>query len=494
VSTDAVKAAMELAKLVLYLQSHEYLSNIMSQGGLFLNPDIKDKFIEILGEERVLTDKDDLYCYSYDATADIETEIPEIVLLPQTTEQVAEIIKVAARHKIPVYPRGAGTNLSGGAIPLQKGILLSLLDLNRIIEIDKENLTARVEAGVVIQTLVDAADKFGLLYPPDPGTVQTATMGGSVAECSGGLRGLKYGITKDYVMGVKVVLADGSIVNFGGKTVKNVSGFDMKAIFTGSEGLLGIITEILVKLIPKPEARQAMMVLYSDLDKAANTIREVIAGKIIPATMEIIDNVTIRAIEDHKKIGLPVEAEAILLIEVDGIKGAVEQEAKKVKEICLGCGADKIVVAEDDSKREEIWNARRAALPSLVRMRPTAILEDATVPRSKIPEMIKAVREISEKYNVQIGTFGHAGDGNLHPTILTDESNAEEMERVHKAIEEIFDKALALGGTLSGEHGIGIAKAKFMPRQFSEAELNLMKKLKLAFDPDNILNPGKVFI
>jgi len=210
--------------------------------------------------------------------------------------------------------------------------------------------------------------------------------------------------------------------------------------------------------------------------------------------MEILDNVTIRAIEDHKKIGLPVEAEAILLIEVDGIKGAVEQEAKKVKEICVNCGADSIVVAEDDAKREEIWNARRAALPSLVRMKQTTILEDATVPRSRIPDMIRAVREIAAKYNIQIGTFGHAGDGNLHPTILTDENDKEEMERVHKAIEEIFDKALALGGTLTGEHGIGIAKAPFMPRQFSEAELNLMKRLKAAFDPDGILNPGKVFI
>jgi len=459
-----------------------------------LNSVIIEKFIEILGEDRVLTDKDDLYCYSYDATADVVTEYPDIVLLPQTTEQVSEIVKIASQHRIPVYARGAGTNLSGGAIPLKKGILLSMLDLNKIIEIDRENLTATVEAGVVIQSLVDAADKFGLLYPPDPGTVQTATIGGSVAECSGGLRGLKYGITKDYVMGVKVVLADGSIVNFGGKTVKNVSGFDMKSIIVGSEGLLGIVTEVLLKLIPKPEARRAMMVLYSDLDKAANTIREIISNKIIPATLEIIDNVTIRAIEEHKKIGLPVEAEAVLLIEVDGISEAVEKEAGKVREICVSCGADSIVVARDDAEREKIWDARRAALPSLVRMKPTAILEDATVPRSRIPEMIRAVREIAAKYNIRIGTFGHAGDGNLHPTILTDESDKEEMERVHKAIEEIFDKALSLGGTLTGEHGIGIAKAPFMPRQFSEAELNLMKKLKHAFDPDDILNPGKVFL
>ena len=459
-----------------------------------MDPAIIDQFIGLLGEDRVLIDEDDLFCYSYDATADVKTELPEAVLLPRSTEDVAEIVTIASRHKIPVYPRGAGTNLSGGSIPLQKGVVLSMLDMNRILEIDRENLTATVQAGVVIQSLVDEADKYGLLYPPDPGTVQTATLGGSVAECSGGLRGLKYGITKDYVMGVKAVLADGNVVFFGGKTVKNVSGFDMKAIFCGSEGLLGIITEVLLKLIPKPESRQSMMVSYGSLDDAANTIRDVIAAKIIPATMEILDNTTIRAVEENKKIGLPVDAEAIILIEVDGQKEAVEQDARRVKDICTQCGAESIFVAEDDSKREEIWAARRGALPSLTRMRPTTILEDATVPRSKIPEMIRAIREIAEKYNLRIGTFGHAGDGNLHPTILTDERDLEEMERVHLAVGEIFDKALALGGTLSGEHGIGVAKASFMPRQFSETELELMKRLKSAFDPDGILNPGKVFI
>jgi len=265
----------------------------------------------------------------------------------------------------------------------------------------------------------------------------------------------------------------------------------MKSIFVGSEGMLGIITEILVKLIPKPEARQSMMVMYSDLDKAANTIREIIANKIIPATLEILDNITIRAVEDSKKIGLPVDSEAILLIEVDGVKEAVEKEAKKVKDICAACGADKITVAEDESKRDEIWAARRGANPALVRLRPTAIVEDATVPRSRLPEMIRAVREIAGKYNVMIGTYGHAGDGNLHPTVLTDVNNHEEMERVHKAVSDIFDKALELGGTLTGEHGIGIAKAQFMTRQFSPAEMDLMKKLKNAFDPHDILNPGK---
>ena len=458
-----------------------------------MRPEIIAELTLLLGDDRVLTDEDDLYCYSYDATAIAQTALPEAVLLPQTTEQVSEIVKIAAREKIPVYTRGAGTNLSGGVIPVNRGIILSMLDMNRIIEIDPENLTATAEAGVVIQSLVDEADSYGLLFPPDPGTVQTATIGGAVAECAGGLRGLKYGVMKDYVMGIKAVLADGNVVSFGGKTIKNVSGFDIKSIFISSEGMLGIITEALLKLIPKPQARQSMMVAFSDLGDAARTIKEIIAARIIPATLEILDNTTIRAVEDYKGIGLPTEADAILLIEVDGAEGTVAQEAKLVREICERNGAGNILVAPDDSKREEIWAARRAALPALVRMSPTTILEDATVPRSKIPEMVKAVRDISEKYDVKIGIFGHAGDGNLHPTILTDEKKTEEMQRVHLAISAIFDAALSMGGTLSGEHGIGVTKAEFLPRQFSVHELELMKNLKRAFDPDNILNPGKVF-
>ena len=453
---------------------------------------IIEQFKGLLGEDRVLTDESDLYCYSYDAAQGIKNELPDVVLLPEKTGQVAEIVKIAAKYKIPIYTRGAGTNLSGGAVPLQKGIVLSMLNLDKLIEIDEENLTATVEAGIVIQTLVDAVDKFGLLYPPDPGTVKTSTMGGAVAECAGGLRGLKYGVTKDYVLGLKVVLADGNIANYGGKTVKNVSGFDMKSIFVGSEGMLGIITEITVKLIPKPDAVKSMLAVYMDLDNAANTIREIIRAKIIPSTMEILDNTTIRAVEDYAHIGLPTEADAILLIEADGLKEAVAVEAKKLKEICIKNSAYKIIEAEDNIQRENIWNARRAALPALSRLKPTTIMEDATVPRSKVPDMLRAISEISRKHNILIGTFGHAGDGNMHPGILTDESDPEEMERAYKAAADIFEAALSMGGTLSGEHGIGSAKAPFIPKQYSAVEIGLMRKLKNAFDPDNILNPGKV--
>jgi glycolate oxidase len=459
-----------------------------------MDPHFLDELIAVLGADNVLTLPEDLLCYAYDAASDLPSTPPDVVVTPWDSTQVAAVVKLAAASKIPLYTRGAGTNLSGGTIPLRQGIVLSMLNMDKILEIDAENLTARVQAGTVIQSLLDAAEPYGLLYPPDPGTVKTATMGGSAAECSGGLRGLKYGVTKDYILGMEIVTADGDIISLGGKTVKNVSGYNLPQLFVGSEGTLGIITELLVKLVPIPEASQAMLAVFMDLDKAADAIRAIIARKIIPATLEIMDNITIRTVEDFKKIGLPVDAEAILLVEVDGIRGAVDQEAARVKEVLAECGATAIRVAADAAERDQLWEARRSALPALVRSRPTTILEDATVPRSKIPEMIRAIRAIAAKHQIQIGTFGHAGDGNLHPTILTDIQDADEMRRVRLAIDEIFATALELGGTLSGEHGIGLAKAGYMESQFGKPGMDLMKKIKRALDPDNILNPGKIFV
>jgi len=459
-----------------------------------VDQNIIEQFKQILGEDRVLTNKNDLFVYSYDGTAGIETTLPDVVLRPQTTEQISEIVKIASANKIPVYTRGAGTNLSGGSVNAKPGIVLSMLDFDKILEVDTVNLNATVQAGVVIQSLADEVAQYGLIYPPDPGSIKTATMGGSVNECSGGLRALKYGVTKDYIMGVTAVLADGSVVKFGNKSIKNVAGLDVKSLIVGSEGLLCIVTEILVKLIPAPAGRKSLMVVYRNMEDATNTVIEICSNNIIPATLEVMDNMTIRAIEEFKKIGLDTDAEAILLIEVDGAKEGVEPEAQRVVAICEKNNADKIVVAETNEKREELWDARRAAIPALNRVRATGIMQDATVPRSELSKMFKAVNEISKKHDIPIGIFAHAGDGNLHPMFLTDENDAEEMKRVDAAISDVFDAALSMGGTISGEHGIGVAKAKYMPRQFSEAELALMKRIKAAFDPDNILNPGKMFV
>ncbi|MFZ5652015.1 MAG: FAD-binding oxidoreductase [Bacillota bacterium] len=449
------------------------------------------ELVNLLGRDRVKARPEELICYSYDATPDLPPGQPLAVVFPETVEQVRGVVGIARRHAVPVYPRGSGTNLSGGSVPLEKGIVLSTVKMNKILEIDADNLTAVVQPGVIIQSLNDAVAPYGLIYPPDPGTVATATMGGSVAECSGGLRGLKYGVTKHYVMGMQVVLADGQAARFGGKTVKNVTGYDLVKLFTGSEGTLGIITEITVRLIPAPQARRTMLAVFGRLEDAGEAVTDIVRRKVIPATLEIMDRVTVQTVENFSKAGLPTDAEAILLIEVDGIPAVVEEEAGTVIEV-VEKHQGRARMARDDRERDELWQARRAALPALAQLKPTTVLEDATVPRSKITEMLKALQEIARKYRLTIGTFGHAGDGNLHPTILTDARDGEEMKRVHLAVDEIFKKALELGGTLSGEHGIGLAKKNFLQWEMGDSGLDVMRRIKKALDPENLLNPGKV--
>lgn len=457
-----------------------------------IDSSIVTKLEEIVGKDNVLTNKVDLVSYSYDATADVPTQMPDVVVMPTSTEMVQQIVNLARASKLAIYPRGAGTNLSGGTIPLKKGIVLSFQRMNKILDIDAANLTAVVQPGVVIETLNTAVAAHGLIYPPDPGTVKTATMGGSVAENSGGLRGLKYGVTKNYVMGMEVVLANGEKVRFGGKTVKNVTAYDFSNLFVGSEGTLGVVTEITCKLIPAPKYRKTMMGVFSKLEDAGNAVSGIIAAQVIPATMEIMDNKTIRTVEDFAKIGLPTEAKAILLIEVDGMtQDVVDQEANAVMGVLKKNNCD-YKMANTDAERDELWAARRNSLPALAGLKNTCIVEDATVPRSRITDMLMAVEKIAERHNVTIGTFGHAGDGNLHPTILYNMYDKEEAARVHKAVDEIFAAALDFGGTLSGEHGIGIAKMKYLVDELGTSGLALMKTVKEAMDPEYMFNPGKL--
>ena len=446
----------------------------------------------IVGEAHVLTNKVSLVTYSYDATADVPRQIPDVVVMPANVAEVQAVVSLARARGIAIYPRGAGTNLSGGAIPLHRGIVLSFQKMNRIVDVDPENLTAIVEPGVVIQELNNAVAPHGLIYPPDPGTVATATMGGSVAENSGGLRGLKYGVTKHYVMGMEVVLANGNKVRFGGKTVKNVTAYDFSSLFVGSEGTLGIITQITVKLIPAPKFRRTMLATYQTIEDAGNTVAAIIKAQVIPATLEILDRKTIETVEAYAHVGLPTDAEALLLIEVDGMADlVVAREAEAViHAVAENRGA--LRLATSDAERDKLWSARRAALPALASLNNTVVLEDATVPRSHITGMLVACAAIGRKYNLVLGTFGHAGDGNLHPTILADKNNPDEMSRVHQAVEEIFDTALRFGGTLSGEHGIGIAKMRFLGNEIGENGLDLMRSIKDALDPDHIFNPGKL--
>ncbi|MGB9711481.1 MAG: FAD-binding oxidoreductase, partial [Thermodesulfovibrio sp.] len=430
--------------------------------------------------------------YSYDATPGIPREIPGVVVFPENTRQIQELIFLARQTKTPIYPRGAGTCLSGGPVPLSKGVVIAFQKMNKIVEIDPDNLTATVQSGVIIADLNNAVAKYGLLYPPDPGSMATATVGGSVAENSGGLRGLKYGVTKHYIMGMEVVLPTGEIFRYGGKTVKNVTAYDFTALFVGSEGTLGIITEIICKLIPAPKYRKSMIAFFDRLEDAGKTVTDIVRNHVIPATLEIMDNVTIQTVENYAKVGLPTDVEALLLIEVDGMgKDSVEWEAEKCVEI-IKQNNGKYKIAETDAERDSLWAARRAALPALAQVKPATVLEDATVPRTKIVEMLVAIQNIAKKYNLMIGTFGHAGDGNLHPTILVDPADKDEMQKLHKAVDEIFEIALSLGGTLSGEHGIGVAKLKYLKNEIGLAGVETMRRIKQALDPDNILNPGKL--
>jgi glycolate oxidase len=453
---------------------------------------IIEKLRSIVGNDNVLTSKVSRVTYGYDATADVPKGSPDVIVMPTSAEQVQSIVNLARRSGIAIYSRGAGTNLSGGTIPVEHGIVLSLQKMNKIIEVDAENLTAVVQPGVIIQELNNAAAPHGLMYPPDPGTVTTATMGGSVAENSGGLRGLKYGVTKHYVMGMEVVLANGDRVRFGGKTVKNVTAYDFSNLFVGSEGTLGVIVEITCKLLPSPKYRRAMLATYRTVEEAGNTVAGIIKAQVIPATLEIMDNMTIRTVEDFAHVGLPLDAEALLLIEVDGMaEEVVVREAQAVVKVVAENNGE-LRVANSDAERDKLWAARRAALPALASLNNTVVLEDATVPRSHITDMLLALAAIGRKYNLTMGTFGHAGDGNLHPTILADKNNADEMARVHLAVDEIFATALKFGGTLSGEHGIGMAKMKYLGNEIGSTGLDLMRTLKNALDPTHMFNPGKL--
>jgi glycolate oxidase len=446
----------------------------------------------ILDPERVLHEREHLLTYGFDGTAALTGEAG-CVVLPRTTEEVAAIVRYASAEGVPIVSRGSGTGLSGGSIPVAGGIVLCLVMMDRILELDEKNLTLRAEAGTITQKIAEAADGAGLLYPPDPGSMKISTIGGNVAENSGGLRGLKYGITRDYVMGLKVVLADGQIVSLGNKCVKDVAGYSMKDVFIGSEGTLGIITEVLLQLVPKPAVKKTLLATFAKMSDAADTVSAIIAAKIIPCTLEFLDKVTIRCVEEYAKVGLPLDAEAILLMETDGHPAVVAEEAEKMESIARQCGAVTVAIAADAEEAARLSTARRAAFSALARVSPTTILEDATVPRSELTRMINFIQEVGARHQLRIGTFGHLGDGNLHPTFLTDERNHAEMERVEQAMKEIFDFAAQLGGTITGEHGVGLAKKKFLPAAIGDASLSLLRQLKKTLDPRGILNPGKIF-
>lgn len=445
----------------------------------------------IFGDSDVLTDIEDMVAYSYDASH-VEIQ-PEAVVFATTTEQVSQLMKFAYREKIAVTPRGQGSGLSGGSVPLHKGIVLSMDKLKRVIDFDPANRLITVEAGLTTSEIDPIAAEANLFYPPDPGSVAFSTIGGNVAENAGGLRGLKYGVTKDYVKMMKVVLPQGDIVTLGNKCVKHVAGFNMEGIFVGSEGLLGIMTEVTLALLPIPEHRESALAIFDTLDSAAQAVSDIIAAGVTPSTMEFMDNATINAVQNFKDCGLPRDAAAVLLIETDGDKNTAISDMEKIEAEVAKNDIREFARAKTTEERDTLFAGRRVALNALASVKPNLILEDATVMRSKLPDMVRGITEIATKYDIQVGIFGHAGDGNLHPTFLIDMQDKEEMKRTEKAVAALFQLAIDLEGTISGEHGIGLEKKPFLKDQIGGEGIALLQNIKKTFDPLNLLNPGKMF-
>ena len=457
-----------------------------------LKKQVLEALTAIVGDGNVLTRREDLIPYSFDGTAALK-QLPGCVVFSRSTEEIASILKLANLHKIGVVTRGSGTGLSGGSLPSRDSIVLCTVKMDSILEVDEKNLTLLTEPGVTTLKVSQAAEAVGLFYPPDPGSMKISTIGGNVAENSGGLRGLKYGVTRNYVMGMEVVLPQGDVMWLGNKCVKDVAGYSLKDLFVGSEGTLGVITKILLRVIPMPPAKKTMVATFAEMDLAAEAVSAIIAAKIIPCTLEFLDRTTIHCVEDFAKIGLPLDCEALLLMETDGHPAVVAEEAAEMERVCKEQGCMELRVAKNAAEGDKLASARRSAFSALARMAPTTILEDATVPRSELATMIRFVDHIAKKYELKIGTFGHMGDGNLHPTFLTDERKKDEIHRVEEAFKEIFDEAIRLGGTITGEHGVGLAKKSFLPSFLGDVQLDVLRKLRTVLDPAGILNPGKMF-
>jgi glycolate oxidase len=457
-----------------------------------LNPKLVTHLQHIAGKAGVLTAPEDLAVYSYDGT--FEEHLPDVVVLPTTTEQVSQIVTLAAGERIPVVTRGMGSGLAAASIPFQGGITLALTRMNRLLEIDLANATAHVEAGIITADLQAAVEAQGLFYPPDPSSNRHSTIGGNIACNAGGPRCLKYGVTGDYVLGLTVVLADGRILQTGGKLIKDVVGYDLNALFTGSEGTLGVITQALLRLVARPRFIRTALVEFPSLADACKTVNAILQAGLLPATLELMDETAIACVEEAMHLGLPLDVEAILLLETDGSdQAAVDHEIEATTEICREHGARQVRMAQNEAERTGLWKARRSVSPSLARKAPNKLGEDITVPRSAIPEAVRQLKQISARRGLPIVIFGHAGDGNLHPNILFDRRDPQQRLAVEKMVGEVFELSLSLGGTLSGEHGMGALKRPYLSMALGPLSIEIQQRIKHALDPLNILNPGKVF-
>ena len=449
------------------------------------------KLRDIVGASNCTRAKEDLACYAYDATA--RTYMPDAVLFPKNSSEVSAILRLANDYNFFVIPRGSGSGMTGGSLAVSGGVIVVMSRFNRILKIDRDNLITHVEPGVITSHLHKAVEKEGLFYPPDPASSEFSTLGGNLAECAGGPRAIKYGVTRDYVLGLEVVLPTGEIINTGVQTAKGVVGYDLTRFVVGSEGTLGIITRMVLRLLPLPKTIKTMTAVFGTMETAAEAVSSIIRHSIIPRTIEYMDNASIKCVESHLKLGLPVQAGALLLIEVDGNGDEVEKTAEEIKNLCIQQGATSFEIAQTKKEAANLWKARKAISPALFKYGQDKINEDIVVPRSILPDMVRKINALQAETGLTMVSFGHAGDGNIHFNVMLDKKNKEELKKANAAVESLFDYTLELGGTISGEHGIGITKAPYLAKEIGPVELVLMKKLKMVFDPKGILNPGKIF-
>ena len=456
-----------------------------------ISPSIIDRLRTELGNDAVITDKEHMICYSYDATR-IE-RLPDALLMPKTREEVASILGIANSEKIPVIPRGAGSGFAGGSVPARGGIILSLQRMDKIIEVNRNDFYIVAEPGVVTRNIQKAAEAEGLFYPPDPSSVNFCTIGGNISTGAGGARGVKYGTTKDYVMGLEVVLPTGDIIFTGTRAPRSVAGYDLTRLLVGSEGTLGVITKAILKLIPLPEKTVTVAAIFTSIHDAITAIDHIIMSGVRPSVIEFMDNSSISVVRELLPESVREKGEAMVISEVDGPGTQVEEGLHRIEDICRKSGAVIVSAARTPQEREKLWTARRSVSPALYKINPTKINEDIVVPRSKLPDLMNEIGKIASTNKVQIVSFGHAADGNLHINVMTDDKNEEEFKRAKKAVHELFEVTLGLGGSISGEHGIGMTKAPFLPMEVSDKVIGIMKGIKQTFDPNNILNPGKIW-